>query len=949
MNLLKSRALVVSTAALLAIMLGSCSGNAVNPQAYNPRATTAPASSGKPGVKPTALSRELAWLRTRQIAQVAYNLWFGIDAEHEDFEGRVVANFELRDLKKSLSVAAHETNETNARDLYNELKEVAQTLAMDFEGGTIRSIAINGATVDPKQIPGNRGERYDGHRIYFHVSELAPGANRINIAFSHPFQTDGYGFHRFRDPVDKHVYVYTHFEPYGAHRMFPCFDQPDLKASFELTVESPEDWQVISNTLERDVTTVDGRKSWAFPISPVISTYLFALHAGPFQMWHEDAEGIPMRLFARQSLKPYIDPKEWFDTTRKGLEYFSVFNGYPYPYAKYDQIIVPDFNAGAMENAAAITFSEHFVRRTRSTMANKRGLAATILHEMAHQWFGDLVTMKWWNGLWLNESFATFMATKALDEATHFPDAWLSFNAEKEWAYQEDQRVTTHPVEVPVTDTDQAETIFDGISYGKGAAVLNQLLFYLDEDDFREGLQRYFQKYALRNTTTRDFMKMLGEASDKDLLKWQKSWLQTAGLTGVSVDWACATNEDGKSTISKFNLVQTPPEGGSELHSHRTEIAFYDTEKNGSGKLHLRKKDILTATYAGATTAVPEAVGKPCPSFVYPNHNDRDYAKVDLDPVSLKAAALGVESIESTLQRQMIWNTLSQMVNDGRMKAQDLADAILAQSAQERNIDLLARLLAMFKNPLQYMPVPMRMEYQAKIEAFAIKHMKGTPPGSDEQRVWITEFERIGQSPAAIKLARDLLTGGAKLPGFAVMQQDRWNLIQTLAAAGASDASQLIDAELARDNTDMGQNSAIAARAAIPTAAAKKEAWGQIIAPLEDPAHALPIAKLRNAMWSFSSIFHEDQIRPYVDAYFEALPKLEKISDSQFAHYFAGALFPSLCEQRIVDLTSAVLRAHPDLPPLTVKSLKIHRQDEERCIIGRAKAQAQTQATTPQP
>ena len=539
MHLLRRNARPLSACILTlvtaAILAAGCAGSNAA-KSYDPR--TASATPGKPGVPPTALTRELAWLRAHQVSQVSYVLWFGVDEEHEDFDGRAVVNFELRDLRRSLTTPVagkgteppHDPSHEPSHDLYKDLKELAQVIALDFEGGTIHSISINGAMVDPKELPGKHGSRYDGHRVYFNANELAAsGANRIEIGFSHPFATDGYGFERYRDPVDKQVYVYTNFEPYGAHRMFPCFDQPDLKASFELTVEAPEEWEVIANTMERDVSTVDGRKSWAFPLSPVISPYVFALHAGPFQVWKQDANGIPMRLFARRSLKPYIDPKDWFEPTKRGLEFYSGLFAYPYPYSKYDEIIAPDFTAGAMENVAAITFSERYISRSTPTTEDRRDIASVILHEMAHQWFGDLVTMKWWNGLWLNESFATFMSAKSLDEATDFQGSWLSFNRGKNNAYWEDQLVTTHPIEVPVSDTDQAESIFDGISYGKGASVLKQLMFYLGDDDFSEGLRRYFQKYALRNTTTHDFIKTLSEASGKDLAKWQKTWLQTSG------------------------------------------------------------------------------------------------------------------------------------------------------------------------------------------------------------------------------------------------------------------------------------------------------------------------------------------------------------------------------------------------------------------------------------
>jgi aminopeptidase N len=299
------------------------------------------------------------------------------------------------------------------------------------------------------------------------------------------------------------------------------------------------DWQVVTNTLSKDTNHVDGRKSWQFPPSPVFSTYVFALHAGPYAFWKANANGIPIRLFARKSLAKYVDHQEWLKITQQGLMFYGTQFGYPYPFAKYDQIIVPDFNEGAMENVGAVTFSERYIFRTKVTQDKHMRRADTILHEMAHMWFGDLVTMRWWNGLWLNESFATFMSSWAIDQATQFTGIWQTFFTDiKTWAYREDQLVTTHPIELPVPDTDHAEANFDGITYGKGASTLKQLSFYLSEDDFREGLQRYFQKYAFKNTTLTDFIQMLSEASSQDLSKWQHSWLQTTGVNTIQTAWA---------------------------------------------------------------------------------------------------------------------------------------------------------------------------------------------------------------------------------------------------------------------------------------------------------------------------------------------------------------------------------------------------------------------------
>jgi aminopeptidase N len=881
----------------------------------------------------------MAWLRAHQLGKVTYVLWFGLDEASENYEGRVVANFELKDLKKSIPA-----------DVMKEVRDVAQIVALDFEGGQIDSISINGTPINLSEKNSHFKTRYDGHRIYFHISELAAtGANRIAIAFTQKFSTDGRGLHRFKDPEDGKVYLYSNNEPYDAHLIFPCFDQPDLKATYELTVEAPPEWQVVSNTLERDVSNVDGRKSWAFPPSPVFSTYLFELAAGPYAVWKQDHDGIPLRLLARQSLKKYVDPNEWFSTTGKGLDYYGSYFGYPYPYAKLDQIMVPEFNVGGMENVAAITYTEREARRSKPTMAEKRGLAELILHEMAHQWFGDLVTMRWWNGLWLNESFATFMASKALAEATDFPGSWQSIYRGKARALREDQLVTTHPIDVPISDTESAEANFDSITYGKGAAVLQQLNFYLGDDDFREGLQRYFMKYALRNTTAHEFIRMLSEASGKDLSKWQKSWLLSAGVNGLRAEWACNADDE----ITKFSLIQSPAaEGSPELRPHKTQIALYDSKGNGS--LKLRAKGVYSVTYSQHETSVPELIGKTCPSFVFPNHEELDYAKVELDPVSLDLARKNVARFESPLMRRTIWHSLRQMVVDGKMRPQDYFDTFLAQGVAERDPDILRGLLeeTMTVNPnwgmVRYLPVSMQKDYLDKLEAQAIKSMKAAAAGSDLQRHWYNAFVSVAHTSDASTYAGKLLSGEAKLAGFTVGQPERWDLISVMATNNARlnglDPSALIDQELKRDSSDMGIRSAVTARALIPDESNKKKWFKFFLTPLEgktpvtEDGVALNPARLRGSVHAYLSLLNDSVTRQIADSYFDSIPKLKEIADNPYSYWFAEALYPSLCDPSIVAKTTSVLEKTSGIPASVAKTLKMERQEEERCIRARAKA-----------
>jgi aminopeptidase N len=902
--MIHSRIVRSASAALLAAVFATgCSAPKV-------KDATVEAEAGKQTapLRPTSLTREAAHLRSKQISHVTYTLWFGLDDQHDDYEGRAVINFELK---------------PKAQDL-------AKQLVIDLEEGSIRTLTLNGQALPPH-------ERFDGHHITLNSSELHAGSNRVEIAFNHGYSHNGAGLHRFKDPVDGNVYLYSNFEPYDAHRMFPCFDQPDLKASFELTAEAPESWEVVSNTPERDVTKVDGRKSWQFPPSPVFSTYVFALHAGPYAVWKSNANGIPTRLFARQSIKQYVDHDEWLEVTAQGLEWYGDYFGYPYPYAKYDQVIVPDFNAGAMENVAAVTFSERYVHRSRVTMDTRRHSAGTILHEMAHMWFGDLVTMRWWNGLWLNESFATFMSTKAVNEATQFKGSWQDFFAgEKEWAYWEDQLVTTHPIEGPVFDTDQAENNFDGITYGKGASVLKQLNYLLGDDDFREGLQRYFQKYAMRNTTVSDFVKMLAEASSKDLAKWQKSWLQSAGVNTVRADFTCGT--DGK--IEKFSLDQSASdlaEASKELRSHRTQVALFNLK---GGKLKTGKTFIVN--YGDAKNLAHEAIGAPCPDFVYPNYEDYDYVKVELDPASLKTVQTSLAKLEDPFVRQMLWHTLWEMVTDGKVRAQDYADIVLSQAASEKDTQVLARVLKTLVDPLQddtsvmkYLGGAQRDEMGAKIEEFARKHLATATPGSDLQLIWFHAFLDALRSTDGQTYAQKLLEGKAKLSGLKVDQDRRWELIQALARNGTAGSAELIAEELKTDGTDMGQKQAIRAQASIPLAVNKAQWLAEILDRKE------PFPKLREAMRAYHVLGQEELSRAAVEPYFAMLPKLASLGDEEFMHRFASSMYPGLCDEAIVQRTTAMLAAQPGLPATVLKPLRVGRQEEERCVRARAKSVAQ--------
>jgi aminopeptidase N len=848
----------------------------------------------------------MASARARQVSGVSYALWFGLDADRGEYDGRVAIRFDLA-------------------------KDAAGDLLVDFHGGRVHSVSTNGVAASAGEI----AERYDGHRLSFPTGELARGANRIEIDFSHAYSATGNGLHRFQDPVDGGVYTYTNFEPYNANRMFPCFDQPDLKASFELTVETPADWQVISNTSERERTREAGRATWRFPPSARFSTYLFALHAGPYASWSGDAGGIPMRLFARASIGGYVDHAEWLEVTRQGLGFFPGYFGHPYPFAKYDQVIVPEFNSGAMENVAAVTFSERFVSRSKITEDEKRDRADVILHEMAHMWFGNLVTMRWWNGLWLNESFATWAAARAIEGATRFDGSWQAFFGTKQWAYWEDQLVTTHPIEVPVPDTDQAFAIFDGITYGKGASVLKQLAFFLGEEAFRAGLRVYFQRHAFGNTELADFMAAMSEASGQDLSAWQQVWLETPGVNRVEVDFACTKAGGSKPRmISRFGLVQSPSEWSGLLRPHRAQVGLYSAR---TGK---RIGDPIPATYAEATTEVAAAIGRPCPDFVYPNDGDQDFVKVALDPASLAAVRESITRLEDPMLRQQVWHSLWEMVVDGKLAARDYADTALTQIAAETDTLVLTQVLGSLASTwlgrasiLKYLPDAERDAYSSRMEAVFLRGLEGAPPGSDLQLEWYFALLRVAHSPGTLELLASLLDGSREIEGLRIDQDRRWEILQALARAGAPGVRERIAAELAKDPTDMGQKASIAAEASLPSAEVKA-AWRTRIEAVDGPEHR-PDADLREAMGSYHQLGQEDLSRQAVDWYFATLPDFAATRAEDLVEDFSGAMFPALCDAQVMVRIDALLASGAKLPAAAVKTLRVARQEEERCIRAR--------------
>ncbi|HEY0962881.1 MAG TPA: aminopeptidase N [Pseudomonadales bacterium] len=836
------------------------------------------------------LTQAYAQFRKAQIANPAYDLHIDFDAGSDTFRGTATLAFDI---------AANNV----------------APVTIDFDSGTITSLSVNGMAAD-----------YDYERwfITLPAAALRSGTNEVTIAYERPFATDGAGLHKFTDPEDGNEYFYTQFEPYDANRMFPHFDQPDLKATLTLSVSAPAEWQVIANTRESAVAQNGGETTWEFPATPRLSSYAFALIAGPYAQWESTAGDIPLRLFARRSLARHVVPDEWFMPTQQGFDFFQSYFEIPYPFGKYDQVIVPDFNFGGMENVAAVTYNERYVTRGEKSTQQRRNLASVIAHEMAHMWFGDLVTMQWWNGLWLNESFATYMANLALERAGDFENVWDSFyTGTKLGAYGTDQLVTTHPIELEVESTAAVLTIIDGITYGKGGSVLKQLPYFIGEENFRIGVRNYLQKHAYGNTTLDDFVGELAAASGVDLAQWQQEWLYRSGVNTIQSDFTCA--DDG--TLSSFRLLQSvpaTPTADKVLRSQRTQIGFYRYIDNG-----MQMTTALPVTYSGSVTDVPDAIGLPCPDLVLPNEGDWAYVKIALDNRSFATLNQRINDFTNPTTRMMLWQSLWDSVNDLSLTLPQYLDFALANIGAERDDNVARLVFGHLQAAYSYLARFGGQDSQlARIEDFLFEQLQKSEAGSELQKIRYEAFVSRAHTPPALDYLQDLLDGDEELAGLPIDQDRRWDLVVALNRYLHGDYEGRLQLEQARDQSDHGANMAFAARAARPQAEAKAE-W---LDALLDGRGSYKLATLRGVL---GVLFPAEQLallEPHRERILAAMPALNGSASPEFIDSVSGALSPATCT---ADSVARLEQANADfaaLQPLIVKAYLVHHQNDALCV-----------------
>ncbi|MEX2446481.1 MAG: aminopeptidase N [Dehalococcoidia bacterium] len=788
----------------------------------------------------------------------------------------------------------------------------AGPLFLDFTGERIERLEVNGVEVTQPD--------WTGYRLTLDGSLLRP-ENTVRVVYENDYDHSGDGFHQFIDPQDGEEYLYTNFEPYSAHRLFPGFDQPDIKADYRLRVTAPTEWELVHNSqVEQAEAHEDGRHTVTFERTQRFSTYLFALIAGPFEVFRDEHEGIALGFFARRSLAPHVDADELFTVTKQGLTFFADFFDYPYPFGKYDQVFVPEFNAGAMENVAAVTHSERMVFRDPPTDTQRQGRAETILHEMAHMWFGDLVTMKWWNDLWLNESFATYMAYLALDESTRWTTSWQAFNSGmKNWAYRQDQLITTHPIAGQVADTDQTFLNFDGITYGKGAAVIKQLVASMGMDGFRAGMRGYFQQHAYGNTTLSDWLDALGEGVGRDLHGWAALWLETPSLNTI----AAAVEADGD-RIAALTLTQAAPEAYPTLRPHQVEIALVRDE---GGAIVV---DAVPASIEGETAAVPEATGRPLPDLVFPNHHDHDFAKVALDRRSLEFVRTSLDRVEDPLLRQLIWQALWNMVRDQQLKSTHYLELACAKVGTEQDHELIETILATMSAAIaRYVPEDRKAGQAHRFFTIALDALRETQD-ADLRITWARTLIGIAVTEEDVRTVGGLTVGSLTVPGLSVDQDMRWAIAQRFVAYGIEGAQERVEAEAARDLSDRGQRAQVRATTSVPDLAAKEEAWSRFQA---GPESYGSLHLTNAAMGGFHWWAQADLLERYTERYFAALPDIFERHDNEYATSYFGGLWPGYrVDRNLLERAQRLLADIEGRHTVLQRSLREAIDDLERAI-----------------
>ncbi|MFE0736281.1 aminopeptidase N [Streptomyces sp. NPDC058855] len=781
---------------------------------------------------------------------------------------------------------------------------------VDLIAPSVNAVTLNGRSLDPAAV-------FDGARIT--LDELADD-NVLVVDAQCAYSRTGEGMHRFVDPEDGEVYLYTQYEPADARRVYATFEQPDLKAPYRFEVTAPEGWTVWSNGAgERGEDGV-----WRFAETAPISSYITCVVAGPYHYVTDtytrgDLE-IPLGAMCRKGLARHFDADDVFLVTKQGLDFFHDNFDYPYPFGKYDQAFVPEYNLGAMENPGLVTFTEEYIYRGKVTQAAYERRANVVLHEMAHMWFGDLVTMVWWDDLWLKESFADFMGSFSLAEATRFTNSWVTFaNNRKAWAYRADQLPSTHPITADIRDLEDAKLNFDGITYAKGASVLKQLVAYAGRDAFLEGARIYFKRHAYGNTRLADLLSVLEETSGRDMKAWAKSWLQTSGVNTLTP----AVTYDAEGRITELAVVQD----GAEPRPHRAAVGLYRLAGGGLVRYARAEVDVT-----GTRTVVTELAGAERPDLVLVNDDDLTYCKVRFDEGSLATLRAHLGDVTDPLARALCWSALWNLTRDGLMPARDFVSVALAHAGRETDIGVLQMVHTWARTAVTRYAAPAWREEGGRLLAEGgLRELRLAEPGSEQQLTWARFFASVAGSEADFQLLEGLLDGTAKIDGLDVDQELRWALLSPLAAHGRADEAR-IGGELARDDTATGKRHQVRLLASRPAAEVKAQAWAQVV-----ESDALSNALVGATIAGFAQPSQRELIAPYAEKYFAVIERLWADRSIQIGMDVVQGLFPALQDrEETLAATDAWLSEHAGAAPALRRLVLEARDDLARALRAQA-------------
>ncbi len=742
----------------------------------------------------------------------------------------------------------------------------------DLVAEAVHEIVLNGEPLDPAA--------YAGGRI------ALPGLaarNELRVVADCAYTHSDKGMHRSVDSADGGVYTYANFEPAYARTVYANFEQPDLKAAFTFHVTAPAHWTVLSNQPSPEPEPAgEDRAVWHFSPTPRIPTYITTVAAGDYHVvtaGHSTPGGqhIPLSLACRASLASHLDAAAVFELTGQGLDFFTGLFGSGYPFAKYGQVFVPEY-PGAMEKPGCVLVTEQLLFRSKVTETLYELRAMVILHEMAHMWFGDMVTMQWWDDLWLNESFAEFCGHLATAEATRFTGAWSTFSVNRKlWGLLQDQLPSTHPVAADAPTVSEAASNFDGISYAKGASVLRQLVAYVGREQFFAAIRAYFTAHSWANARLTDLIQAVEVSSGKSLADWSKAWLETAGPNTLRSEFE--TGADG--AFTSFAVRQEAPAAHPTLRPHHVAIGLY----NRAGD-QLERTRLIEVEVTGARTPVPALAGTSQPDLLLLNDGDLDFVLLRLDPRSLRTVTESIGGLTDPLARAVCWSAAVDMVLQAELPVPTFVTMLAGGVRREPSVAVLQVLLALAQQMMVQLADPAWVaDGKRQLGQAAVQLLRAAEPASGHQLAAAQLLGWTATSAEQLDLVAGLLDGSTTVPGLSVDTELRWALLQRLAATGrASDAD--IDAELARDATDAGRRHAAGCRAAIPDTEHKEAAWQQLA------GRQFGIESLVEVANGFAQPEQADLVAPYAGRYFATLADMWADDSIQVRVTLGNELFP---------------------------------------------------------